>query len=85
MLFWLSEFACNLRSFSEKVRRLMTYVNYPVVFTYGYRNVVERHIFLRMIFFFYRIKKGLDVEQATVEKDVEAEYKVGLAFYFVHV
>ena len=25
---------------------------------------------------FFRIKKSLDVEQATVEKDVEAEYKV---------
>ncbi len=35
--------------------------------------------------FFYRIKKGLDVEQATVEKDVEAEYKVWLDFYFVHL
>ncbi len=32
------------------------------------------------LLFFYRIKKGLDVEQATVEKDVEAEYKVRLDF-----
>jgi hypothetical protein len=31
-------------------------------------------IFQRWLFF--SIKKGLDVEQATVEKDVEAEYKV---------
>jgi|LakMenEpi03Aug12_release.lakeMendotaPanAssembly.Ray.scaffolds.fasta_scaffold2401287_1 hypothetical protein len=69
----------------------MTYVIHWVVLTL-YIMILNGTYFFRMfgkhlstILFFFRIKKGLDVEQATVEKDVEAEYKVRLDLYFVHL